>query len=48
MQCIASRPWLESGARTAGAHEHIVEAYERTCVENNAGHGQVSVVGVTP
>ncbi len=28
--------------------ERIVEAYERTCVENNAGHGQVSVVGVSP
>ena len=23
--------------------EHIVEAYERTCVENNSGHGQVSI-----
>jgi len=26
--------------------ERIVEAYERTCVENNAGHGQVSIVSV--
>ena len=28
--------------------ERIVEAYERTCVENNAGHGQVSIVGASP
>jgi hypothetical protein len=26
--------------------ERIIEAYERTCVENNAGHGEVSIVGV--
>ena len=28
--------------------ERIIEAYERTCVENNAGHGQISIVGVAP
>ncbi len=28
--------------------ERIVEAYERTCVENNAGHGEVAIAGVTP
>jgi hypothetical protein len=29
-------------------NERIVEAYERTCVENNAGHGEVSIVRATP